>query len=42
MDTIKDYGMAKKHHPKSQEIYRFINELDFANGDAFVVNYSNL
>ncbi|MDY2593929.1 MAG: hypothetical protein SOW34_03285 [Oliverpabstia sp.] len=36
MDTIKDYGMVKEHHPKSQEIYRFISELDFANGDAFV------
>ena len=36
MDTIKDYGIVKEHHPKSQEIYRFISELDFANGDAFV------
>jgi len=35
-DTIiKDYGFAKDHNEKSKEIYDFINELDYKNGDAF-------
>lgn len=32
---MKDYGMAKDHNPKSKEIYNFISELDFKNGDVF-------
>lgn len=32
---IEDYGMSKIHNAKSKEIYDFISELDFANGDAF-------
>lgn len=30
-----NYGMAKEHHPKSEEIYRFISEIDFQHGDFF-------
>ena len=32
---MKDYGMAKDHNPKSVEIYKFISDLDFENGDFF-------
>lgn len=32
---MKDYGMAKYHNPKSVEIYKFISDLDFENGDFF-------
>ena len=32
---MKDYGMAKHHNPKSEEIYDFISDLDFKNGDFF-------
>lgn len=32
---IENYGMSKEHNPKSKEIYDFISELDFANGDYF-------
>lgn len=32
---IKDYGFGKNHNEKSREIYNFISEVDFDNGDAF-------
>ena len=32
---IDNYGLVKSHHEKSKEIYDFISETDFANGDAF-------
>lgn len=32
---IKNYGFAKKHNPKSVELYKFISVLDFENGDYF-------
>ena len=32
---MKDYGMVKEHNSKSKEIYDFISELDFKNGDVF-------
>lgn len=32
---IKDYGMCVEHNSKSKEIYKFISDLDFENGDAF-------
>ena len=32
---IIDYGFAKKHNPKSVELYKFISTLDFENGDYF-------
>ena len=32
---MENYGFAKEHNPKSKEIYDFISELDFNNGDAF-------
>ena len=32
---MKNYGMVKKHNQKSKEIYDFISELDFQNGDIF-------
>ena len=35
LPKIKDYGFAKQHNEKSKEIYDFISETDFANGDAF-------
>lgn len=35
MVDIQDYGMAKEHNPKSKELYNFISDLDFANGDFF-------
>jgi hypothetical protein len=33
---MKNYGMAKEHNPISQEIYYFISDLDFKNGDFFI------
>ena len=35
LPKIDNYGLAKLHHIKSKEIYDFISETDFANGDAF-------
>lgn len=35
LPKIDNYGIAKSHHVKSKEIYDFISETDFANGDAF-------
>lgn len=35
LPEVKDYGFAKEHNPKSKEIYDFISEIDFGNGDAF-------
>lgn len=35
MSKIENYGMAKSHNPKSLEIYKFISDLDFENGDFF-------
>ena len=32
---MEDYGMVKEHNIKSKEIYDFISELDFQNGDVF-------
>ena len=33
--NMDKYGFAKEHNPKSREIYDFISELDFKNGDCF-------
>ena len=33
--NMQYYGMAKKHNPKSQEIYDFISSLDREHGDMF-------
>lgn len=33
---MKNYGMAKEHNTKSKEIYDFISDLDFKNGDFFI------
>lgn len=33
--AIKDYGFVKEHDAKSQAIYNYISQVDFANGDAF-------
>ena len=35
LPKIENYGMSVEHNPKSKEIYDFISEVDFANGDAF-------
>ena len=35
LPKIDNYGFSKEHNPKSREIYNFISEVDFANGDAF-------
>ena len=35
LPKIEKYGMSVEHNPKSKEIYNFISEVDFANGDAF-------
>ena len=35
LPEVEDYGFAKDHNPKSKEIYDFISEVDFGNGDAF-------
>ena len=35
LPKIDNYGLAKSHHIKSKEIYDFISETDFANGDTF-------
>ena len=32
---MKDYGFGKDHNPKSVELYNFIRELDFENGNYF-------
>ena len=32
---IIDYGFAKQHNPKSEELFEFISTLDFKNGDYF-------
>ena len=36
MIIMKNYGMAKEHNTKSKEIYDFISDLDFKNGDFFI------
>lgn len=35
LPEIEDYGFSKPHNPKTEEIYNFISEVDFANGDVF-------
>lgn len=35
VQTIENYGFAKKHDPRTEEIYEYIEELDILNGDAF-------
>lgn len=35
MSKIENYGMAKVHNPKSVDIYKFVSDLDFENGDFF-------
>ena len=32
---IIDYGFAKQHNPKSEELFKFISTFDFENGDYF-------
>lgn len=33
--VIKDYGCGKDHDPRSEKIFRFIEEADIQNGDVF-------
>ncbi len=35
LPEIKNFGMAKKHDPRSKELFDYIEEVDFANGDYF-------
>lgn len=35
LPKIENYGMSVEHNLKSKEIYDFISEVDFVNGDAF-------
>lgn len=35
LPKIENYGMSVEHNSKSKEIYDFISEVDFVNGDAF-------
>lgn len=35
LPKIENYGMSVEHNPKSKEIYNFISEADFVNGDVF-------
>ena len=35
LPKIENYGMIVEHNSKSKEIYDFISEVDFVNGDAF-------
>ena len=35
LPKIENYGMSVEHNPKSKEIYNFISEVDFVNGDVF-------
>jgi hypothetical protein len=32
---LEDYGFGKDHDPRSEKIYKFIDAVDFANGDGF-------
>ena len=32
---INDYGFAKDHKPQTEDLFKFISDLDFANGDYF-------
>lgn len=32
---IEDYGFGKDHDPRSEELFGFIEEVDFRNGDVF-------
>ncbi|MDD5980156.1 MAG: hypothetical protein PUC23_03490 [bacterium] len=36
LPKIENYGMQVEHNPMSEDIYKFISEVDFANGDFFV------
>lgn len=36
LPKIENYGMCVEHNPMSEDIYKFISEVDFANGDFFV------
>lgn len=36
LPKIENYGMRVGHNPMSEDIYKFISEVDFANGDFFV------
>lgn len=36
LPKIEKYGMCVEHNSKSEDIYNFISEVDFANGDFFV------
>lgn len=35
MKDIENYGFAKEHNPKSEEIFEYISQLDIENGDYF-------
>ena len=35
LPKIENYGMCVEHNPMSEDIYKFISEVDFANGDFF-------
>lgn len=36
MIKLENYGLViKEHHPKSIELFKFIEKLDFENGDYF-------
>lgn len=35
LPEIKDFGMAKEHDPRSVELFGYISEIDYGNGDYF-------
>jgi len=35
LPEIKDFGMAKEHDPRSVELFGYISEVDYGNGDYF-------
>jgi len=32
---LEDYGFGKEHDPRSEKIFRFIEQVDLVNGDGF-------
>ena len=35
LPEIKDFGMAKEHDPRSVELFGYISDVDYGNGDYF-------
>lgn len=35
LPAIDNFGMVKEHDPRSKELFKYIEEVDFANGDYF-------